>query len=335
MIQRLALAAIAVLAVCPPGSARAVGRAEPDGRKPRSRRRRPLQPAPAPAPVVRRSSSDRRAAGRDVLRPALPRSRHLEGAPRHRLRRDERGVRAQARRHVAGRGAARGRRALRHVRPLARAPDKLPSIGEFRAAFRAFRVATPTCVSMPRRTRSTTSASRPRPSRAGRRVLQRREGRVRRLPRGRGRRARPAGHRSCLRRYRRHVDGDPQAWGLHNYADSNRFRSSGLQAMLNAVPGEIWLTETGGLVQLAERLERDEQRAARASRSRCGWRAHIRGSGGCTSTTGRARTRRPASTRASSHRTAPRARPTTSCAPQSRQRGGFSADIQQGCPRIR
>ena len=67
-----------------------------------------------------------------------------------------------------------------------------------------------------------------------------------------------------LRRYRSHVDGEPQAWGLHNYTDSNRFRSSGLRAMLGAVKGEIWLTETGGLVQLAERLPRDEQRAARA-----------------------------------------------------------------------
>lgn len=68
-----------------------------------------------------------------------------------------------------------------------------------------------------------------------------------------------------VRRYKRHLDGEPQAWGLHNYTDVNRFRSSGLRAMLDAVSGEIWLTETGGLVQLAERLSRDEHRAARAT----------------------------------------------------------------------
>jgi len=67
-----------------------------------------------------------------------------------------------------------------------------------------------------------------------------------------------------LARYRRHIDGEPRAWGLHNYADANRFRDRGLRAMLKAVPGEIWLTETGGLLQLAERLGYDAQRAARA-----------------------------------------------------------------------
>jgi hypothetical protein len=74
-----------------------------------------------------------------------------------------------------------------------------------------------------------------------------------------------AGMTSYLRRYRSHIDGEPQAWGLHNYTDVNRFRSRGLKAMLKAVSGEIWLTETGGLVQLADRLPRDEQRAARAT----------------------------------------------------------------------
>jgi hypothetical protein len=72
------------------------------------------------------------------------------------------------------------------------------------------------------------------------------------------------GMTAYLKRYRSHIDGEPQAWGLHNYTDVNRFRRRGLKAMLKAVPGDIWLTETGGLVQLAERLARDEQRAARA-----------------------------------------------------------------------
>jgi hypothetical protein len=40
----------------------------------------------------------------------------------------------------------------------------------------------------------------------------------------------------------------PTLWGLHNYSDTNRFSSSRTQAILNAVPGDIWLTETGGIV---------------------------------------------------------------------------------------
>jgi hypothetical protein len=38
-------------------------------------------------------------------------------------------------------------------------------------------------------------------------------------------------------------------WGLHNYSDTNRFSSSRTRAVLAAVPGELWLTETGGVVK--------------------------------------------------------------------------------------
>ncbi|HEV2786796.1 MAG TPA: glycosyl hydrolase [Solirubrobacteraceae bacterium] len=69
-----------------------------------------------------------------------------------------------------------------------------------------------------------------------------------------------------LREYQRHLDGEPAIWGLHNYADANRFRSRGLDDMLTAVKGEIWLTETGGIVKFGRSFPRDEQRAARAVR---------------------------------------------------------------------
>jgi hypothetical protein len=42
----------------------------------------------------------------------------------------------------------------------------------------------------------------------------------------------------------------PQLWGLHNYSDTNRFQSTRTRAILAMVPGQIWLTETGGIVQL-------------------------------------------------------------------------------------
>ena len=52
-----------------------------------------------------------------------------------------------------------------------------------------------------------------------------------------------------LREFRRHTIDSPRVWGLHNYLDVNRFRSSGTRAMLAAVPGRIWFTEVGGLVR--------------------------------------------------------------------------------------
>jgi hypothetical protein len=41
----------------------------------------------------------------------------------------------------------------------------------------------------------------------------------------------------------------PSVWGLHNYSDTNRFSTLRTRAVLAAVPGQVWLTETGGVVQ--------------------------------------------------------------------------------------
>ena len=38
-------------------------------------------------------------------------------------------------------------------------------------------------------------------------------------------------------------------WGLHNYLDANRMRTKGTRALLRATTGEIWMTETGGIVR--------------------------------------------------------------------------------------
>ena len=43
----------------------------------------------------------------------------------------------------------------------------------------------------------------------------------------------------------------PSLWGLHNYSDTNRFQSTRTRAILAAVPGQVWLTETGGIVKFA------------------------------------------------------------------------------------
>jgi hypothetical protein len=41
----------------------------------------------------------------------------------------------------------------------------------------------------------------------------------------------------------------PSIWGLHNYSDTNRDSTERTRAVLAVVPGVVWLTETGGIVQ--------------------------------------------------------------------------------------
>jgi hypothetical protein len=52
-----------------------------------------------------------------------------------------------------------------------------------------------------------------------------------------------------VREFRKTARKDKLIWGLHNYIDANRFRTSGTRELLKAAPrGQIWFTETGGLV---------------------------------------------------------------------------------------
>jgi hypothetical protein len=59
-------------------------------------------------------------------------------------------------------------------------------------------------------------------------------------------------------------------WGLHNYIDANRFRTRGTRALLKATKGEVWFTETGGLVKRKKRaavpLDASTEHAAKAVR---------------------------------------------------------------------
>lgn len=41
----------------------------------------------------------------------------------------------------------------------------------------------------------------------------------------------------------------PGLWGLHDYSDTNRFSGERTRLVARAVPGHLWLTETGGIVQ--------------------------------------------------------------------------------------
>ena len=58
----------------------------------------------------------------------------------------------------------------------------------------------------------------------------------------------------------------PKIWGLHNYSDTNRFGSKRTAAVLKAVKGEVWLTETGGIVRFGNGFPYSESRATKALR---------------------------------------------------------------------
>jgi hypothetical protein len=77
-----------------------------------------------------------------------------------------------------------------------------------------------------------------------------------------------------VKAFRRHAAGSPRIWGLHNYSDTNSRRSRKTRELLRTVSGDIWLTETGGIVKFGrsvfgvERAKRATQylfRLARAS----------------------------------------------------------------------
>jgi hypothetical protein len=54
---------------------------------------------------------------------------------------------------------------------------------------------------------------------------------------------------SYLRKFQKASKHKGRIWGLHNYNDVNRHRSKGIQRVLRVTKGQLWLTETGGLVQ--------------------------------------------------------------------------------------
>jgi hypothetical protein len=51
-----------------------------------------------------------------------------------------------------------------------------------------------------------------------------------------------------IRRFKRAATVRPRIWGIHNYGDTNGLRGQGTRALLENTRGQIWFTETGGLV---------------------------------------------------------------------------------------
>jgi hypothetical protein len=74
--------------------------------------------------------------------------------------------------------------------------------------------------------------------------------------------------RRYLRAFLRRAPGRPRLWGLHNYQDVNRRTYADTRDMLRIAPGEVWLTETGGVVKFGEsrQFRYSESRAANRTR---------------------------------------------------------------------
>ena len=58
---------------------------------------------------------------------------------------------------------------------------------------------------------------------------------------------------SWVKAFRRAAKVEPRYWGIHNYIDANRLRTTGTRRLLKAVKGQIWFTETGGIVSRTNR----------------------------------------------------------------------------------
>ena len=95
----------------------------------------------------------------------------------------------------------------------------------------------------------------------------------------------------------------PKIWGLHDYSDVNRYESWRTREISHAMGGQVWLTETGGIVQFGSAFPNVHgsglTRAAKVIKYMFARRrlAAARSSAS-TSTTGPAASARRASTRA-------------------------------------
>jgi hypothetical protein len=77
---------------------------------------------------------------------------------------------------------------------------------------------------------------------------------------------------ALVKQFTRRLGYQPRYWGLHNYLDANRLRTRSTNALLSITRGEVWLTETGGIVarrnrsHIAPKFEESARHAAIATR---------------------------------------------------------------------
>ena len=56
---------------------------------------------------------------------------------------------------------------------------------------------------------------------------------------------------SWAKRFVKAAKRTPGVWGFHNYVDANKFQATNTRAFLKGVKGNVWLTETGGVLHRA------------------------------------------------------------------------------------
>ncbi len=56
-----------------------------------------------------------------------------------------------------------------------------------------------------------------------------------------------------VRRFLKAAKHEPRGWALHNYVDANRFTTKGTKLLLKLTKGQVWFTETGGIVKRTTR----------------------------------------------------------------------------------
>ena len=71
---------------------------------------------------------------------------------------------------------------------------------------------------------------------------------------------------SYVAAFRRNAKNKARIYGLHNYGDVNRHRSTGTKQLLAVAPGEVWLTETGGILKFGSQYPRSQSRQAKATK---------------------------------------------------------------------
>jgi hypothetical protein len=70
-----------------------------------------------------------------------------------------------------------------------------------------------------------------------------------------------------LQKFQKYSKHKGRIWGLHNYNDVNRHSSKGIRRVLAVTRGQLWLTETGGLVQFrTSGFKYSPSRAAKATK---------------------------------------------------------------------
>jgi hypothetical protein len=74
--------------------------------------------------------------------------------------------------------------------------------------------------------------------------------------------------RRYVKSFLRLAPGRPRLWGLHNYQDVNRLTSVDTRTLLETVPGQVWLTETNGVVQVGNSSQFGYSPSRAASRTR-------------------------------------------------------------------